>query len=237
MKIAIVDDEQIWIDNAREYVENHHFRCGNKQIDSYKDGESFLRSDIPYDIVIIDIEMPRMDGLETAAQYKKLYPNSILIILTSHTEFSMDGYLVEAFRYIDKSRLREKLPEALRSADKKLTDHQFIGIEIQGKGAFSIRTDRIVYVDIKNRNLVIHTEKNEYRCVGTLREMEEKLRPYHFIRCHHSCIVNLDHIDNIKRLMYGEITLDGGIVVEVSERKRSALRREYITRINEIANA
>ena len=101
MNIAIVDDESHWRKCVREEIGKI---CNNKEncIDIYEDGKTYLQSKKQYDISFVDIEMPDMDGFQVIEHAKKGNSEGIYIILTTHTEMSRKGYLVNAFRYIDK---------------------------------------------------------------------------------------------------------------------------------------
>lgn len=67
-----------------------------------------------YDIYFLDIDMPTVSGFTLATEIHERYPDALLIFLTSHEEFSMDGYEYRAFRFISKKRLDEMLPRVVR---------------------------------------------------------------------------------------------------------------------------
>lgn len=83
-------------------------------------GKSFLDANEEFDIVLMDIEMPVMDGFEAIERYKTRFSDTIIIILTTHDDLAKKGFIFEAFRYIDKPSMVSELPEALKSAARKL---------------------------------------------------------------------------------------------------------------------
>ena len=115
MRVAIVDDEERWRTKTEEIVTKFNAEeC--LEIDKYASGEIFLKKAELYDIVFLDVEMKQLDGFETASGYREIFPKAMIIILTTHTELSRKGYMVNAFRYVDKTNIEEELTEALMSA-------------------------------------------------------------------------------------------------------------------------
>ena len=110
MKIAIVDDEAKWrklvLDVVKGYTEEAD------KIDIFESGVEFIKKNREYNVVLMDVDMPEMDGFETIINYKTEYSESIIIILTTHLDCARKGYLVDAFRYVDKIRMQEELKEA-----------------------------------------------------------------------------------------------------------------------------
>ncbi len=92
MKIAAVDDEAEW--RAKICEELNHIDVEKEIISQYNSGEEFLKSNLQFDVVLMDIEMKEKDGFETIMEYKKDYPEIIPIILTTHTELSRKGYII-----------------------------------------------------------------------------------------------------------------------------------------------
>ena len=99
MKIAIVDDERIWLEKIHNYVKQY-FAKMEVLVKSFSSGEGFLNSRDDYQIVFMDIEMPGQDGFSVLQEYRKNHDVSLFIILTTHIEMSRQGYKVEAFRYM-----------------------------------------------------------------------------------------------------------------------------------------
>lgn len=118
MKIAIIDDEKLWREKVEEITLQIY--SSNIEVDLYDNPLSYLSCNEKYDISLVDIEMKEIDGFETIKRAREKYTNGIYMILTTHTEMSRKGYLVNAFRYIDKKNLEEELHEAFSSAYKLL---------------------------------------------------------------------------------------------------------------------
>ena len=105
-KIAIVDDSRAYIELITDVLTKEsgctedHF-----EIDSFQKASSLLyelEDGNDYDIYFLDIEMPEMNGLELAREIREKNEDAYLIFITSHMEFAIDGYEVEAYQYILK---------------------------------------------------------------------------------------------------------------------------------------
>ena len=111
MRIAVIDDEEIWRNKVAGYLQKNRI----KEYDLYADGKTLLAGQKQYDVLFMDIELEEENGFVVANEYRKIYPKTLVIILTTHTELSRLGYRINAFRYIDKLFLYE-IEEALESA-------------------------------------------------------------------------------------------------------------------------
>ena len=129
MKIAVVDDEKLWLKKIEKFLSAYY---GDKKasILCYLSGKSFLDANEEFDIVLMDIEMPVMDGFEAIERYKTRFPDTIVIILTTHDDLAKKGFIFEAFRYIDKPSMVSELPEALKSAEKKLNSGKTMVLKV-----------------------------------------------------------------------------------------------------------
>ena len=109
MVIAVLDDEVFWRGKAIESIRT--VLGDDTVIEQYDSGEKFLSENKQYDIVFYDIDMGtgRLDGFQVCCEYSKMYPDSCSIILTSYTQYARKGYVVNAFRYIDKGNMN--MPE------------------------------------------------------------------------------------------------------------------------------
>lgn len=235
MRIAVVDDEKEWRVKAcqkiRQYFSSRQLEV---KLDCYASGQDFLRKGNPYEIVFADIEMPGMDGFEMAQEYKWVNPNHILMILTTHTEMSRKGYVVNAFRYIDKMHMEEEMQESLVAAERKMKSDATITVNVINIGNMAVVIKDILYIETNKRNMQLHTIDNEYTCSGNIFEMEELLKEAGFFRCHKSYIVNLDAIRTFDNVF---IYLMDGSKLFVSARRYVELKRQYLQRKFERANS
>lgn len=222
MKVAIVDDEKHWRDLAAKVV-TEFYQTNQVVVRTYRNGEEFLQNRMEYDIVFLDVEMNRLDGFQTAMEYKKIYPECIVIMFTMHTELSRRGYIVEAFRYIDKASMSEEIPEALTAADKLLGRNHKIEVKVVNAGIIELVVKDILYIETDKRNICIHTRAKDYICSDGINDLETKIIPYGFYRCHKSYIVNLEAVASIDHIYVHMI--DGS--------KAMVSLRKY-TKLNEI---
>lgn len=223
LKIAIVDDEKNWREKAREQVENY-FDKGDICIDMFSSGEKFLDSEDSYQIVFMDIEMPGRDGFSVLQEYREEHVDSLFIILTTHIEMGLEGYKVEAFRYIDKYHM-EKIKEALCNAMLRLEKYQILEIPVLSYAVQKIRRYRVLYFEVYNHQVIMYTQTGEnVRCTETLAELAERLGDKGFVLTNRSYLVNLEHIRKVEP---NHVELAGKLSLPLSRRKYTDIRRMH----------
>lgn len=233
MKIAVVDDEGKWREKACKCI-RANISEKDTRIDRYSSGIEFLHQKQKYEIVFVDVEMPEMDGFSVVKECQRENPDSILIILTMHTELSRKGYVVNAFRYIDKLEMETEIKEALFSAEKRLQRNKMISVNAVNLGKLQLVIKDFMYIETVKRNVQIHTIDNQYICRENMNDMEKILEKAGFFRCHKSYIVNLDAIQKID---HSQVNLINGEKVYVSSRKYQELKKRYLYRKYEYANS
>ena len=129
LKIAVVDDEPLWQQKTVDVIEMK-YGLDAPHIDRYSSGRELLDRNTYYDILFMDIEMEGLDGFETAKRYQKQYEYAKIAMLTSHTELSRRGYVVNAFRYIDKACMEAEITEALSAVRKAKEKERCIEVNI-----------------------------------------------------------------------------------------------------------
>ena len=120
MKIAICDDDLVLNRKLHQFIfETYHDI--DLRIDEYRSGEEFLQkistSKLTYDLLLLDIEMDRVNGITVAKELKQLSPKTFVVFITSHDEFATVGYEVSAFRYLIKPINKNKLIEAIEECN------------------------------------------------------------------------------------------------------------------------
>lgn len=233
MKIAVVDDIQLYRDRAKKCIMQYYRNADNITIDFYESGESYLESKSVYDISFIDIEMNGIDGFETIKRARRRYREGVYIILTTHTEMCDRGYLVNAYRYINKEKMEELIEEALKSADIFLEKNRKIKINVVGEGEREIALKDISYIESFRHNIIVHMKQGIKRCNDNMKDLEDELCDKWFFRCHKAFIVNLDEIEKVEDLI---VYMKDGSDLDIAQRKLWEFRRVYLKRIYDCGN-
>ena len=152
-----------------------------------------------YDIILLDIEMQRMDGMTAAEAIRKVDKDVILILITNMAQCAIRGYAVDALDYVLKPvsyfAFSQRLERAIGRMKRRA--RRYMTIAIRG-GARKLDISRILYVESQGHNLLFVTDGEEHTTTGTIREVEEKLESFGFFRCNKGCLVNLEHVDGVR---------------------------------------
>ena len=230
-RIAVIDDvaeEAEYIRSLSDkYFENH--RGYKHEIDTYERGESLVR-DIKagkyYDIYLLDVEMPEKSGLEIAKEIRRCYPEVFVVFVTNHVQYAIPAYEVNAFRYIPKRLLSEKLPEAY--------DHLLPKLDLFDKRVYMIESasniEKILYKDIYyvtkySKYLTIHHRHGESKVRKTLSTIMDELDSSEFIYIDKGCIVNLIHITSCKK---EEVVMRNGDSLKISRPRYRQVRESIM---------
>lgn len=167
MKIAIVDDSQEMLEMIQSCVEVSLGRnlC---ESDIFKNPEALLicmEYRKRYDVYLLDIEMPQINGLELAKKIREMQENAYIIFITSHEKFALDSYDIgiKAYNYILKDKIGEQLPIVLAEVQRELrrNEKEFYVIENHVK-IEKIRIDDITHIYKDGKNSIFKTEESTY---------------------------------------------------------------------------
>ncbi|MBO4863281.1 MAG: response regulator transcription factor [Eubacterium sp.] len=216
MRIAVCDDEEKFRVQARDMIDS---LAGSMDVvvDAYSDGRKLLEAfdRKPYDILFLDIEMPAMDGITLAKKLRERSENIYIVFLTGHVEYALEGYEVNALRYLTKPIKEDKLREVLRFVmDKNVSKRQLM-IKEDGEELLINVTD-IIYMEAQNQYVMIYTTEGEHLIRYNISDFEEQLASDGFFRCHRGYLISLA---KVKKLVKGDVimeTPDGEASVPVS---------------------
>ncbi|MCD8143250.1 MAG: LytTR family DNA-binding domain-containing protein [Clostridiales bacterium] len=202
MQVAIVDDSRKDTEKMIEYLEQ--FIAETKVSLSpvcFETASTFFAAFTgQFDLVIFDIDMPGMNGVEAARLLRKLDSDVVIMFVTNLPQYALDGYEVDAVDYVLKpvsyGNFCLKLRKALRYVDRNRESRLLLHTT---EGVVSVVPREILYVESELHYLTYHTFDQTYRVRGTLTEAENNLQSPSFARCNNSCLVNLRHVSAILR--------------------------------------
>ena len=162
MKIAVCDDESIFQEQLKTELEQY-YRSLDVLVECYSSGEELLMDYAKkhHDIVFLDIEMEGMNGLQVARQLHEKNRNLPIVLVTTHTELAMEGYEVQAFRFLSKPVKLDKLIAALQAMESLLLEDEKISIVNDGVNMF-LPCKSICYIKSENVYLQVITTKESY---------------------------------------------------------------------------
>jgi len=230
IKIAILDDSEmdreLMAQITRKVFDEKKISCTVDIFSKSRDLVAEVAEQHYYDIFLLDMEMPEKNGLQVAKEIRRYYIEPAIVFVTNHVEHAVAAFEVNAFRYIPKKLIREKLLQAydvLVPKIEQLDQRSYIieredGIEkILYRNIFYIRKDG-KYVMISHRN-------GETRQRKTLQDIYRDLGAEEFFYVDKSYVVNVQHILSCKR---GELNMRDGNVVPVSRPRYHAVREKIL---------
>ncbi len=226
MRIAICDDEEKYRITLKTILDKLLSNI-DYNIDTFDDGnilaDAFAAS--PYDLVFLDIEMPAVDGITLAKKIRSRSENVFIVFLTSHIEYALEGYEVNALRYLTKPVDIEKLKEVIRYVQEKQGSSRQIIIKEDGEEIL-IDINDVIYMESMNQNVRIVTAKGEHVIRYNIGDFEEQLKNDGFFRIHRGYLISLS---KVKKLSGNDVILDGGETLPVSRSNVKPLKEALYT--------
>lgn len=242
--IAICDDEEYFRLREKKLIEQYMENCGYAcRIDLYASGKELLNrvdSDLPYDIIFLDISMEEMDGLETAEKIRKRSETVHIVFVTAYITYALEGYKVGAVRYLLKEddSLENSLKECLVTISMRMNEKKAVCEFDFQNGKKRISADAILYVESRLHKVIFFVKEDgikEYSRYDRLDAVEEELRHYgfcrDFCRVHQSFLVNMKYAANVERY---KVTMENGTEVSISKKYYKDVEKEYIRKQGEI---
>ena len=222
-RIAVCEDEKYILEELHKKVEKY---IEQKQIiasvKTYMSGEDLLKEKITYDIVLLDMMLPGISGIEVA---KQIYRKSCIIFITFYEKYALDAFDVDAVYYLIKPVTDERLHLALDRAVGRLEqiDHKMLTLVKAGKTQI-IHIHDILYCEVFNHQVIIHTMQNTYDYSGSLDMLENELDGG-FFRCHRSFIINMRCVVGREE---GVAIISNGDRILISRRKQAEFMQKLL---------
>lgn len=217
IRIAVVEDEKAQVNLLLDYLKRYFSEEKKDYVaDVYYNGMELLKNYInKYDILLLDIEMPLLDGLETARKLRKIDPAVVIIFVTNMAQFAVKGYEVDAIGYLVKPYTFFSFGMNLKKALNHLISRTAIDVIITTRqGIRVIPSSDLIYIEVKKHELIYYTETEAITNRGTLKDIEEQLDKVYFARCNSCYLVNLKYVRSVTNneviLPKGELVLSRG---------------------------
>lgn len=173
--------------------------------------------------------MPTMDGMELVNIIRKYDEKSIILFVTSHNEYIRVGYEYEVQNFISKPITQIQIDFEMNRALRKLNTYQQKYITLKNeKGYFKLFLSDIEYIETEKRKVLFHLRNKEQEAgYFKMKDLEERLEKYHFVRCHNGIIVNIDCVESVHEFT---VTLYSGNKIFIPRSRKQNLIKKMAER-------
>lgn len=181
------------------------------------------------DIAFLDIDMGTVNGIDLARYIRKTQNETVLIFVTNYVEYSLDGYEVQAFRYLLKSELKEKLPGYFEQAVKACSKNRVLVRFSYQRNEMDLVPSHILFIETCQRHLLLHLidePRETLSANGSISEVAAQLEPFGFLQIHQSYLVNMTFIHKMQST---GVWLKNGAQLPISSRSYRDLKQQYLT--------
>ena len=232
MKAVICDDDR---ENASEIskiikqfflekniaVEVSYYSKGYELLERIKGGEQF-------DVIFMDINLITEDGINIIYDVRFLGCEVPVIFVTSYENRAIDGYDVDAFAFVTKKSMNEKLPKVLQKLYSYLYEKRTIAIADK-ENMQLVNVDKVLFVESDKRSTLVHLYDQEITDSRSITHFAEILSEDDFVEVHKSVYVN---ISKIKRINTDTVELEEGIILPLSRRSRKQVMLAVMKKVS-----
>lgn len=206
MRIAVCDDDPFELQRIKGTIERF---IAQKQpeaaitLDAFPSADTLLLSiekQGGFDLMILDILMPGMSGIELAKEIRVSGENCKIIFLTSTPEFAVDSYKVNAYYYLLKPWSEADLYSLIGRALLDQTNEIGSSVLVKSRGKLTrLMLNAIRYIESDNHTVRFFLRNGgDVDCFGSLADFHDSLlSDKRFVNCHKSYIVNMDFVSGI----------------------------------------
>jgi len=229
MRIAVCDDNEQFLQSAVTMIEQWSEENGvTVQIFCFNNGDDLLTRHTvhPMDIILLDIIMPLLNGMETAKELRKVDEAVHIVFLTSTPEFALESYDVKAKGYLLKPVSYEKLKDVLNDCSRNFAVEAKHLVLKTKFGYQKLYYQDVEYVEAQNKTIIFYMRNGKtIEATESLSAFESKLDAGEgFFKCHRSYIVYIPNVDNFNAT---EIVTKSGYHVPIARGYGKAFQEAY----------
>lgn len=225
IQIALCDDEKTIHDIVEKQIEEYgRKRECNVQLLHFFSAKELLDSEEKFQILLLDIDMPQMDGIEAAKRLPEAGTECKIIMLTAKTERFKDAFKIGAYRFVTKPIEQAEFEEALDDTMEVLLGLEEVEIKT-GNLVSRVSQCRIHYLKACGDYVQIFIGEKSYQNERTLKSWKDELDDRLFIECHKSYLVNLKEVKEMKQNV---LLLENGKEIPVARRRKKEVLQAFI---------
>lgn len=223
--VVIVEDDDAAYGLIQDYIQRFSSEADLEvSLVRFGDGLSFLSTNLDaYEVVLLDIELPDMDGLTIAKRVREKNKACSIVFITNLAKYAQYGYEVNAVSYLIKPVKYDAFALTFRKAINAYAANEecdFI-IKIPG-GMEKISVNQLMYVEILSHIVIYHLVNGTIQKTGTISKAEKELSAYGFLRCHNAYLINPAFVRGIKE----NNVIVGSEAIPLSRGKKQAFLSE-----------
>lgn len=198
-------------------------------VEIFSSGEGLLsflsREKRRFSLYLMDISLPGISGIETAAAIRERDPYALIIYITDYKEYVYEVFETLPYRFITKPIDKDIFHKAISDAVNYITARGELFHFHVDRVQYQIPFQEIIYFESNLRRVTLHTGKEAFSFYGRLRDLSEYLNPMLFVRTHASYLVNMEYIRSIRD---AEVLLSTGEHIPVSRKYRPSVRDKHL---------
>lgn len=226
--IAICDDEnkicKLYFDKLQVILRKEQISA---EVSCFSSSKQFLESlnETVYDIILLDIDMPEVTGIQIAQEIKRLEIKPLLVFVTNQDALVYQSFQYHPFSFIRKNYFDDEIESVLISAIQELLKKDLRFIFRLNLETMSLPVSEIIYFEASGNYLILHTKDNIYRCRDTMTNVENELSAKGFIRIHKGFLINQEAVFRIGN---DSITLLNGTVLPIGRINKDAVKKKLM---------
>lgn len=198
------------------------------EIYEFASGEDFLAFDGEFEILLLDIEMAEISGIQVKNELEARKNNAAIIFLTSHSEYMSDAFGRQVYKFLKKPLDKDELFGALDRITREIFS-DFI-IELENEKVSFLHGKSILYIKAEDKYSAVKTMDDKFLVRKTMRDWENQLKGYDFYRAHKSYIVNMAYIKKIGV----DLILEDGTNINLGRKNEKIFREKYNTYLRKL---
>lgn len=226
IRIAVCEDSIPVQAQIEDHISEILTDCPVEVFSSGEELLSFLsREKRRFSLYLMDISLPGISGIETAAAIRERDPYALIIYITDYKEYVYEVFETLPYRFITKPIDKDIFHKAISDAVNYITDRGELFHFHVDRVQYQIPFQEIIYFESNLRRVTLHTGKEAFSFYGRLRDLSEHLNPMLFVRTHASYLVNMEYIRSIRD---AEVLLSTGEHIPVSRKYRPSVRDKHL---------
>lgn len=188
-----------------------------------KNGERFPN------LILMDVELPGMDGITFGKQLKEMHPDVFLVFVTAYIEYAVKGYEANAFRYLLKPLSLEVMRGLITDIQTEYKKKKKLIVKTKD-GEMVVSLQELLYISAEDKYTVLYTKKQHFISDYSLKKYEAQLQEQGFARIHRKYLVNLYHHQGIQA---GKVVLSNGATLPISKKRMSEYQKQLFRYLGE----